>query len=519
MLCAPSDEAFLEWLAAVPTRHVALCQASPVAAYLVQAVQSGDFPVPLVAGEEALLRVFPTAARDNQQGLPPVRASFHLGGALAHVADIPGKAGPIPTDVDEGSLARSANGVIPAEVVQPGLEMVIEIDPDGTLDPGLGVVKRIPETGRMPIDVRETPVFNLTVIPFLWNTDPDSRILEQTAGMAADPEGHRLLQDTRTLLPVGDLDVKAHEPVVSSSNDAYAIINETRAIRVMEGGSGYYMGMMSGPVTGAAGLGFLGGPVSFAVPSGSTIAHEFGHNFGLSHAPCGEPPGPDPAFPYPDGATGAWGYDFRYGGRLVGPEQKDLMSYCRPRRISDYHFTKALNFRLDDEENASAALVAEAATSLLLWGGVDSVGTPYLEPSFVVEAPPALPRSGGEYEVTGRAVGGGELFSLSFDIPEVADGDGSSSFAFALPVQDAWAGALASITLSGPAGSVTLDGDTNRPMAILRDPGTGQVRGILRDLPPVAAAAQADAAAALSPEPGLDILISSGIPDAAAWSR
>ena len=47
--------------------------------------------------------------------------------------------------------------------MQPGLEMVIEIDPDGTLDPGLGVVKRIPETGRMTIEVREMPVFDLTV--------------------------------------------------------------------------------------------------------------------------------------------------------------------------------------------------------------------------------------------------------------------------------------------------------------------------------------------------------------------
>ena len=90
--------------------------------------------------------------------------------------------------------------------------------------------------------------------------------------------------------------------------------------------------------------------------------------------------------------------------------------------------------------------------------------------------------------------------------------DGSSSFAFVLPVQPGWAGNLASLTLSGPRGSVTLDSDTDLPMAILLDPSNGQVRGILRDPP------QADAAA-LAPQAGLDMLVSRGIPDAAAWSR
>ncbi len=517
-LCAPSDPRFLEWLDQLPSPRVALCGHEPAAAYLVQPVQSRVLPVPLVAGEEALLRVFITAARNNEERLPPVRASFHLDGALVHVADIPGKPGPIPTDVDEGSLAGSANGVIPGDVVRPGLEMVIEIDPDGTLDAGLGVAKRIPETGRMPVDVREMPFFSLTVIPFLWTTDPDLAILEQTEGMAADPESHELLDLTRILLPVGELDVDAHQPVHISSNDAYAIHGKTWMIRAMEGGTGYYMGMMSGPVTGAGGLGSLGRPVSFSVPGNGVIAHELGHNMSLSHAPCGGAPGPDQAFPYSDGVTGAWGYDFREGGRVLGPEEKDLMGYCVPWWISDYHFTKALNFRLDDEEDAGADPVAEAATSLLLWGGVDSTGTPFLEPAFVVDARPSLPASGGEYAVTGHTASGGELFSLRFTMPEEADGDGSSSFAFVLPVRPGWQGNLGSITLTGPGGTFTLDRQSNQPMTILRDPRTGQVRAILRDVPGPNGA-QADAEGALGVGRGLETLFSRGIPDSAAWRR
>ncbi len=134
----------------------------------------------------------------------------------------------------------------------------------------------------------------------------------------------------------------------------------------------------------------------------------------------------------------------------------------------------------------------------------------------MVDAAASLPEAAGDYRITGLGARGEELFSLGFNMPDVADGDGSSSFAFVLPVEPGWASSLESITLSGPGGSVTLDSDTDIPMSILLDSSTGQVRGILRD--PL----QADAAAALSPQAGpdsLDVLFSRGIPDAAAWSR
>ncbi len=289
-------------------------------------------------------------AGDNDERLPPVRASFYLNGALAHVADIAGGTGSIPTQVDEGSLATSANAAVPADVVQAGLEMVVEVDPDGTLDGGLGVARRFPETGRAAVDVRAVPLLEITLVPVLWTQNPDSEVLELVGGMAADPEGHELLALMRTLLPVGDLDVKAHEPVFSSSNHGDDLFDQTKAIRVIEGGTGYWMGTISGTNTGPS----IGrGVWSYSVPIARVIAHEFGHNF-----------------------------------------------------------------------------------------------------------------------------------SLDFTLTETTDGDGRGSFVFALPADPAWAGNLASITLSGPAGSATLDADTAHPMTILIDPRTRQVRGILRGLSP-----------------------------------
>ena len=508
-LCAPSDPAFRRWLEGVQNRqHVKSCDAGPPpAAYLVQAVQSPGFPVPLVAGREALLRVFVTAAGHNSEPLPPVRASFYHDGTLAHVADIPGGTGSIPTEVWEGSLAASLNAVVPADIVQPGLDMVVEIDPDGTLDSDLGVAKRIPETGRLPFEVREMPRFELTLIPFLWSAAPDSTILDAVASTVADPEWW--LWGRRPYLPVGDLMVRDHEPVMSSSNNAFDLGRETAAIRAMEGGTGYFMGTMSGPVTGASGAAAIGGWHLFSLLPGPT-AHELGHVFNLEHAPCGGAGNPDPAYPYPAAQIGAWGYN-PLDGRLVPPATPDIMSYCGG-WISDYHYAKALRHRLI-KEGASAGV---PATALLLWGGIDAEGAPFLEPAFVVDAPPALPDSAGDYRITGRTAGGGEIFSFSFTMPEIADGDGSSGFAFAVPVRAGWEDSLATISLSGPGGSVTLDGESDIPMAILRDTRTGQVRGILRD-PPLAGEVAADAVGAAAP--GLEVLFSRGIPGAAGWRR
>ena len=513
-LCAPADQDFRKWLKQIYRRRIASC-AEPAVAYLTQAVQSREFPVPLVAGDRALLRVFLTATRSNQTDIPGVWARFHADGRQIHSQRIPGKSGPVPTEVDEGDLSKSVNAVIGGDVIRSGLEMVIEVD---SVDAGLGVPRRIPETGRLAVEIDSVPLFDLTAIPFLWETDPDSSIIDLVDAVSKEPGKHSLLDETRTLLPVADLEVTAHDPVESSTNNAFLLLNRTRAIRVMEGGEGHYMGTMAGKVTGAAGVAFVPGRSSFSVPVSHVVAHELGHNMSLFHAPCGRPAGVDPAYPYRDGSIGAWGYDFE-AEELVGNTTRDLMSYCGPRWISDYHFTNALRFRESDADSAGLPMLSAApARGLLLWGGIDGDGVPFLEPAFVVNATPTLPRPGGEYTISGRSDDGAELFSLSFDMPVTADGDGRSGFAFVLPVRSGWAGAFVSLTLSGPAGSATLDGESEQPMAILRSLRTGQVRGILGNLPGNTLT-HSDAAALLSPASGLVLRFSRGIPGAEAWRR
>ena len=526
-LCRPADSGFDAWFAGIPERRLVRC-AGGASVYLTQAVQSWDDPVPLLAGKPALLRVFVTAPPEAAVTVPDVRVTFHVNGTERHSVLVAARTQLIPSEVTEGDLKLSINAEVPDWLIVPGLEMVIEIDPERTLDPALGVTKRIPEEGRMAVDVRAVPPLQLTLVPLLPESEADSSIVESVLAMAEDPDGHELLADVRTLLPITELAVTAHGPVATSFQDPFRLIRETDAMRLMEGGSGYWMGIIQPPPrTGGtdwyyllpAGVAYTGGQTSVAIRQASVIAHELGHNLSLAHAPCGRPRGVDPWFPYPIGNTGAWGYDF-VEKALVGPDTPDLMSYCGPPDwISDFFFNKALNHRLAEGGAAAAAVAAEAdpVRTLLLWGGRDEDGAPYLDPAFVVDAVPSLPVAGGDYTIEGATVDGTPVFSVAFDMPAIGDAEGEeTSFVFALPVQPGWDG-LASITLSGPGGSAMLDETTDQPMAILRDPRTGQVRGFLRDPPPATQAA-ADAVGGAVGQ-GMDVLFSRGIPDMRAWRR
>ena len=523
-LCAPTDTTFQNWLSEVRVARVRDCEVDAgSSAYLTQAVQSLDFPVPLIAGREALLRVFAIASRPSSEGIPMVRATFYLDGVESHTVDIPGSGTPIPTEIENArsSLQRSANVTIPGSVIQPGLEMVVEIDPDGMLDPELGVTKRIPEEGRAPVQVESLPSLDLTVIPFQWAPKPNSWIVDMAAAMAATPHTHEMLGDTRAMLPVADVDLEVHEAVLTSTTNSLDLLRETHLIRTLENGTRYYMGILPEHVVGApVGVAFLGFRIGFSVADPFVIAHELGHNMGLYHAPCGGAGSPDPAFPQTDASIGSWGYDFRAGGTLVSPRARDLMSYCGPPKwVSEFSFTKALNHRLegDGSRGPFAPTAPYAPTrSLILWGGLDDEGNPFLEPAFVTDASPSVPRSSGDYQLVGRSASGDELFSLSFDMAELADAEARSLFVIALPLRTEWAGMPESITLSGPGGSTTTDRTTDQPMAILRDTASGEVRGILRgeDATDLIGAA-ADAVGPAGPR--LQMLFSRGIPGEVDW--
>ena len=414
----------------------------------------------------------------------------------------------IPIEVDEGRLDQSYNAMIPGHVLQPGLEMVVELDPDAALSLEPGSRTRFPASGRLALDVRDVLPMQLTIVPVLYDTEGYRTInsqIENAVRNMATTDSHGVLRYTRDVLPIGDLNVKLREPYYTFADTdgptQSRILTEIEMLRHLEAGyDEYYHGIFASPnrdlttLLSPGGQAFRSGHAAVSLFSGAaatsrtTFAHELGHNLSLPHAPCGDVRDFDLDFPYPDGSIGVWGHRFKPGaetgvGRLFHPDAyKDLMSYCSPSWISDYNFTKALTFRLASSPAAfRQPLVASQTTStLLLWGGVQD-GDLRLEPAFMSDARVKLPEASGPYQLTGLDAQGRRLFSLSFT-PDELD-HGGSSFLFAVPFEPEWTEDLDRVTLTGPEGSTTLDRDTGGRAAMIIDRASGRVRTIARDWP------------------------------------
>ncbi|MDE2835872.1 MAG: Ig-like domain-containing protein, partial [Bacteroidota bacterium] len=449
-------------------------------AYVVQAVHSFFNSVSLIEDKVAWLRVYPTANAANSTPLPKAVAKFYRNNQVVYTVNLASKTGPIPTEVWPQGFRLSYDAQIPASVIKRGLELVVELDPDDVVPANLGMVKRMPESGRISLDVVPVPSFVVKFVPLVttgFTGDHDVEAIAQQ--LAANPGTDFLLSDTRTLLPIRRILASAYSTVTVSSRDDFFLFNTVDALRRMAGGGGYWMGLHTDPI-GFNGLGRIGGTISMSIPNANVIAHEFGHNLSLRHAPCGNPSNVDPDYPYSEGSIGSWGFGISLYADPAGTY--DLMTYCLPKFISDYQFNKAVDHRTSPafstiEEPPVASKLKE--TALLLWGGIDADLRPYLEPIFVVEAPPSLPEAPGPWQLVGHAADGGEMFNLTFAMPEMDHGDGASTFAFIAPLQQDQV--LNAVTLSGPGGSFTIDGEHNDPMAIVIDESSGQVTGFLKE--------------------------------------
>lgn len=456
---------------------------SAPAIYLIQAAQNVDGTVPIIAGRRAFLRVF---ANGDEVSFyePRVRATFYRDGAAVHSVSINSPAERLPDEVVESRLDRSYNAVIPGEVLQPGVGLVVEIDPDGVVPQSAASQSRIPAQGVMPLDIVDMPNLHQVIVPVLVTWAPDERVFNWTRGMTAESTQ---LQLARTLLPIGDMTVEVHGTYHTSADLTEgagwnALIREIRTLYYMEGEKGYYYGALQLPAGSAwGGLGYLNLPVSVGRAREDTYAHELGHNMNLRHAPCGSAGGPDPNYPYDDGSSGIWGYHIERG-RLIDPEQyRDLMGYCSPDWVSDYHFIRATNYRMArDAGPASAAADAPALpeTTLMLWGAAGG-GELLLEPAFLIDAPAKLPEAAGPYRLEGFGPDGQQRFAFSFTPDPVEHG--GAHFLFAVPYDPDRDGVLERVVLTGPEGEHILRAGSTPPMAIITNRATGQVRAILRD--------------------------------------
>jgi hypothetical protein len=280
----------------------------------------------------------------------------------------------------------------------------------------------------------------------------------------------------------------------------------------------YYYGVVNPNYTsGVVGLGYVGAPTAIGWDkdiSGSTLAHEEGHNMGDEHSPCGGAGNPDPNYPYAGGVIGVSGWDaFAASGNFKPITDHDLMGYCSNIWISDYVYKNELNYRLQNDPIVPADIVRADSNQegLLVWGHIEN-GKVFLEPAFRIAVPRVAPRSGA-YHWEARDAQGQVLGSTEFDahgVADLPDGTTLESFSFVVPIDTAaldnlkslhvlrngveLTRATASVALAAASGTslpvrveslanhaVQLSWDGKAyPVLMIRDAKTGEVRGFAR---------------------------------------
>ncbi len=483
-LCASPGRTFQQWLAGLERAEGPNCENPAeirldLLASLTQSVQTPFGDVRTVAGRDALLRVFLTATPGPAFHELPVSVAFTRGGSVLHATELDRGTDLLVEDVDEADLRASYNAVVPGTALQPGVEMTVEADAEG-----IALRPRSATSLSVELDVVDVPPMDVTVVPVLYADNPDSTVLEWTDRIADDSPEVGLL---KYAFPFTEFSARSRDPYVTSTDptqNGWGITLELAAVHSMEDAAGYWYAAADSRDDYVRGIAILNGWVSFGKPWATELAHEVGHSLDLLHAPCGDPASLDPAFPYPDGSTGVWGYDFRDGSLVSPVHRRDIMGYCYDRGwLSDYHFERVIDVREKKEGGTASRAVAAGPArpeteTLLLWGGVRE-GKLRIEPVHALNAAPKLPEGPGPYRLEGRGFGGEVEFSLSFAPDE--DKFGNKYFFFFVPVEADWEDSLDSITLTGPEGEVTIDGEDRRSVTVVTDPSTGRIRAILRD--------------------------------------
>ncbi len=316
--------------------------------------------VKLVAGKPALARAYVLADRPNTHSVQ-VRATLWRAGTQVGTLPLQGPA-TLPLAEVPGDLAQSFRGIVPADQVQPGLEVRFVVDPEDLV----AEANESNNSHALLANVGQDSTLFVTAVPVTSldaaGNPVTARVLDMSGAMVRMWPLKALQQEERAPMTYGGK-ISSHTLATWET-----VLLNLAALRQMDASKRYYYGylrVVDG--SGITGLGNLGSPSAVGRDDSlSTVLHELGHTFGRPHAPCGGAGSPDPSFPYASGLIGSWGYDLT-AQRLYEPDWfKDVMGYCSPAWVSDYNYQKVQAFL---ETHPPQSLVGDDQRELLVVRG------------------------------------------------------------------------------------------------------------------------------------------------------
>lgn len=372
-----------------------------VKARLVAAGTAATPSVPVVAGRDALVRVFPDVSgydggpvvvRLLIEGQTPLEVDTTLGGG------------------SESNLGSTVNFDVPGTMLAAGARFRVEIKRRQTEAGPAAPASSYPSDGSYAAtNAQTTGSLRVTIVPIAYGGDGSNRTPDTGAAQVAAYEDHF----TR-LYPASQVELRVRggtsydQAVGAGDIEAWGgLLNAFAQFRAGDGAAfdEYYYGILNPASSGSAycgggciaGLGFVGEAgddysrasvgLGFGGDFSTGIAvHEVGHNHGRGHAPC-RVDDADPGFPHPGGKIGEWGYDLLERSMKNPDTHVDLMGYCDPAWVSDYTY-RAFFDRMQAIDGAAYQYIPEEARNLTYERvAAFASGATWLDP-VTIERPP-----------------------------------------------------------------------------------------------------------------------------------
>ena len=313
--------------------------------------------IPIVALRDAVVRVSVNPQSGWQPHALTARARIVTTGPMGSQAQVFSATATIDRATEEGDLTTSFDIAVPGIAIEPGSSITVVLnDTSGDAPDDASSYARWPQDGSAAdLGVRSGgDHLRVEIVPVEYVADGSHRVPDTSDGQI-EKYRERFYQ----LYPAAEVDVTVRDPwqytgaISANGSGMDTILTALVKLRssdqpdpdvyyyaAFEPTSSFASYCGGGCVTG---LSFIGQPVSVGIgysgdATTETAAHEVGHAHGRSHAPCGGAASPDPNYPYPGGKIGVWGYDAINQAMIDPSTYTDMMSYCSPTWISDYHY-------------------------------------------------------------------------------------------------------------------------------------------------------------------------------------
>lgn len=341
-------------------------------------------PVPVVAGRDALVRVFVTT--DGTYNGQPVTASITINGQTFSGQGTAQAS-------NDASLSSTLNIDVPGSGIPAGGTFSVALTQPTSVTQNPAA--HYPASGTASLGSESTGAqMKVTIVPIQYGADGSNRVPD-TSAAGLQPIHDRYLAIYAT--PAVNITVRAPYPwsqaVDASGNGWDELLSAITDLRAQDGAANdvYYYGMFlpSSDVNSFCGGGCVAGlgniadagdssqqaAIGLGYPefSAETAAHETGHNHGRMHANCGGAQGIDPNYPYAGASIGNWGYDIINKVLYSPSNTTDMMGYCDPTWASDYTY-KALLDRIKLVNGAQMIYPADLLNRTYLKVRVDGQG-------------------------------------------------------------------------------------------------------------------------------------------------